>query len=329
MNRDQRVQAFIALSRYTGIEVPAEFLRRTSEHFPQAGIPRIHNLAEGIYKPANDKYAFCIWSRSAAGKDQEIYPDALKPHPEGGWTMLYSAKKGNLESAVNQSLFACMEDKVPVLAIVTSVPSTSPGGGRYRILGPAVIEHFDPASRTFQLRGATDFVASQIGKEELSEDTLLLMIRNRLILPFQAREDRKEYKTVQKAREKAFRSIILEEYKCLCAVCQSKFYLRQQNSEPLIESEAAHIIPVDHKGPDDPRNGLSLCRRHHWAFDNGLFTVTDARNIKISPALMRAERKRFDLEEYDKEPLIPPVNELCKPDEQALHWHQQNRYKKH
>ncbi|MBN1274248.1 MAG: HNH endonuclease [Candidatus Aminicenantes bacterium] len=329
MKRDQRVQAFIAFSRFTGMEVSAQFLRQTREHFPQAGISRIHNLAEGIYKPANDKYAFCIWSRSAAGKDQEIYPDILKPHPQGGWTMLYSAKKGNLGYAVNQSLFACMEDKVPVLTIVTSIPSGTSGGGRYKILGPAVIEHFDSSSRTFQLRGATDFVASQIGKEELSEDTLLLMIRNRLILPFQAREARTEYETVQKAREKAFRSIILDEYKCLCAVCQSKFYLRQQKSEPLIEAEAAHIIPVDHRGPDDPRNGLSLCKRHHWAFDNGLFTITDARSIKISPALLHAERKRFDLEEYDGEPIISPINEICKPDDQALHWHQQHKYRKY
>jgi len=65
MTSEERVRAILELSRFTGSEITSDFIRRTSDHFPAAGISRIHNLIEGIYKPANDRYALCIWSRSA------------------------------------------------------------------------------------------------------------------------------------------------------------------------------------------------------------------------------------------------------------------------
>ena len=327
MSLEERARAFLNLSRFTGVDVSSQFLRRTEEHFPQAGIPRLHNLAEGIFKPAGDSYALCIWSRSAAGQDREIYHDVFSPQSDGSWTMYYEAKAGSLDSAVNRSLFACIRDKVPLIVVVTASPSESPGGSRYKILGPAIIEGFDSATRRFFVRGCSSIVTSRIVEPENEEETIRLSIRNQLIMPFQVRERRAEYFTRRNVRNRAFRRIILEEYRCLCAVCQSKFLLRQRDDEPLIEAEAAHIISVRARGPDDPRNGLSLCRRHHWAFDKGLFTITDSSEIKVSPSVLRAERRRFDLEEYEGESLVPPAHEICRPHEEALHWHQRKKFR--
>jgi putative restriction endonuclease len=50
----------------------------------------------------------------------------------------------------------------------------------------------------------------------------------------------------------------------VCAVCDVA------NAKIL---EAAHIIPVDESGTDDPRNGLPLCRNHHYAFDESMFKI--------------------------------------------------------
>jgi hypothetical protein len=326
MNLEQRAQAFLMLSKFTGVNVTSDFLRNTYKHYPQAGIPRIHNLAEGIFKPAHDKYAFCLWSRSAAGKDREIYSDYLRPNKDGTWTMMYAAKRGDLQSASNKSLFACMADKVPVLIVVTARPSGSLGGARYKIIGPAMIESFDPISSRFFLRGCSEHIIDQIGKYKNTYEQELYALRNRLILPFQVCELRRSQQVYREIREKAFREIILDEYRCQCVVCQSKFLLKQEGDEDLVEAEAAHIIPVSRNGPDDPRNGLSFCRRHHWAYDQGLFTVTDSKAIKISPSVLRAERRRFDLEEYEGEPLVGPVSESCRPAEEALHWHQKIKF---
>lgn len=322
MNIEKRVNALMMLAKFTGLEVTSQFLRKTGEHYPQAGIPIIHNLAEGIFKPADDGYAFCIWSRSASGMDREIYPDLFQPQEDGSWTMMYSAKQGNLDSAANRSLFSCMQDKVPVLVIVTSRSGGYPGGARYKIIGPAIIENFDAPSRRFMIRGCSDTVFEQASNYRGPYETALYTIRNGLILPFQIKEPRLKYQVAHFERERAFRAIVLEEYKSQCAVCQSKFLLKQGEKEDLVEAEAAHIVPVNELGPDDPRNGLSFCRRHHWAFDSGLFTLTDSKTVKLSPAVLRAERRRFDLEEYEGQSLVGPSSEVCRPAEEALHWHQ-------
>jgi len=328
MDSEKRIRAILELSRFTGNDLTSQFIRNTKEHFPKAGIPRIHNLIEGIYKPAGDRYALCIWSRSAAGKDEEIYQDALKFQNDGTWLMSYEAKEGDLTSGVNRSLFSCMQDKVPVLVIVTSRPSSSYSHALYRLLGPAMIEDFNPTTRRFRLRGSSPLISEQLTQQNEELESFKLQMRNRLITPFQLHENRSLYKSSQNVRDKAFRQIILDEYRSLCTVCQSKFLLRQEDSETLIEADAAHIISVKYKGPDDPRNGLSLCKRHHWAFDNGLFTVTDALRIKVSPAVQRAERRRFDLEEYEGESLVPPSSEICRPHMDAIHWHQKRVFRR-
>jgi HNH endonuclease len=328
MTPDQRARAFLLLSRFTGAEVTSQFLRATRDHFPAAGLPTLHSLAQGIFKPAGDRYTLCVWSRSAAGGDTEVYPDVFHMQPDGSWAMEYAAMTGPLDSATNRSLFACMKDKVPLMVIVTSRRSGLPGGARYRILGPAILEDFDPSTRRFSLRGCTDLVAERSSPREHIEDAAVISLRNQLVCEFQVRESRPRQQAYRDQRNRAFRRIILDEYRCLCAVCQSKFLLREPGQNDLVEAEAAHIISVNNQGPDDPRNGISLCKRHHWAFDNGLFTVTDALAINVSPAVKRAERRRFDLEEYDGEQLVPPTNQPCRPHERALHWHQERVFRR-
>jgi len=35
------------------------------------------------------------------------------------------------------------------------------------------------------------------------------------------------------------------------------------------------------QGSDDPRNGIALCRTHHWSFDHGLFSVDEYRKVFV------------------------------------------------
>ncbi len=326
MNAVERARAILELSKFTGVEVTADFLKNTSEHFPQAGIPRIHNLIEGIYKPARDQYAFSIFSQSAIVKEREIYPDEIKVQDDGSWTLLYSAKNVPLENEPNRSLFACMQDKVPILVLVKAVQGRH-DAARYRILGPAMVETFDPGSRRFTMRGASAPVSDHVRAYGGLESAALLEIRSRLVLPFQTKQTRETSVAYREARDIAFRKIMLDEYRGQCAVCQAKFLLRDEGKPDLIEANAAHIISVKALGPDDVRNGLSLCPRHHWALDEGLFTVTDAVTVRVSPAVLRAERRKFDLEEYDGESLVAPAHEICRPHEEAIRWHRKRIFR--
>ena len=322
MTPEQRARALLYLSQFIGTEVPAAFLQKTDEHCPPAGIPHIHSLQEGIYKPKGSPYAFCVWSRSAMGGASAVYPDELHVQGDGTWRMGYAPKDGGLESWVNRALFRVMEDKLPILVIATSRAKTAPGGSRYRILGLAMIESYEADSNLFSLRGASPATLAGFdvaGPNEL--DLARVEIREQLVLPMVIGESRTTYTSSRAVRSRAFTSIVLDEYRRQCCVCGALFFLKEEQGRALVEAQAAHIIPVNANGPDDPRNGISLCPRHHWAFDAGLFTVTDGLLVRLSPAVTRAERRKFDLEEYDGEPVSRPVRESCVPDPQALEWH--------
>ncbi len=113
--------------------------------------------------------------------------------------------------------------------------------------------------------------------------------------------------------------MLLHGYDFTCAVCGMKFRLGE-----LVEATAAHIVPKRQDGTDDPRNGLSLCRTHHWAFDAGVFTVSDKYRVDLSPAVKRAETANFGLVDMAGKPLLPPQNEALKAHPDALAWHRAN-----
>lgn len=325
---DQHARSLLALSRYTGREVGAAFLREPREHCPEVNLEVIHSLAEGIFKPAGSPYALCVWSRSAARADTEVYPDQVTTQPDGTWSMDYAMKGNDPLSATNQSLFACMRDAVPLLVIVTTRPKTAPGGARYRIFGLAIIERFDEGVHRFSLRGGALSVAAAIDPVIGPEAGVRTYLQGRVATPFvRLAEPRGQYVASRDARDRAFRDTILDTYRQQCCVCQSFFKLREPAGTSLIEAQAAHIIPVGEQGPDDPRNGLSLCPRHHWAFDAGLFTVTDGRSVRVSPAVKRAQRQHFNLEEYDGERLVGASDECFLPAPEALEWHRQHRFR--
>jgi putative restriction endonuclease len=82
-----------------------------------------------------------------------------------------------------------------------------------------------------------------------------------------------------------------------------------------------HIIPKKENGTDDPRNGITMCHTHHWAFDNGIFSLTDNGNIILSEKIYQAQVSNFSLVQMNYQPIILPVNELIRPHPDALAWH--------
>jgi hypothetical protein len=320
MTPEQRARAFLVLTRHIGREVTADFLRHADEHCPAAGVPTIHSLIEGTYKPKDSPYAFCIWSRSATRMDREIRPDNLESRPDGSWTLDFVARAGSLDSAVNRSLFACMNDRQPVLVIVTCRAKGGPGGARYRILGPALIKDFDPATRRFRLSGNIPAALGIFEKTATPVEVEEACLRQQLILPLVMGDAQPGHLTSREAREQAFRSLILKEYSDRCCVCRSQFRL-EEGGETLVEAVAAHIVPLDRDGPDDLRNGLAFCPRHRWAFRHGLFTLTEDLRVEVSPSVNRAQRHRFDLEEYKNKGILQPANPACRPDPALLEWH--------
>ena len=108
LDTEARKAIFQRIVPYLGKAVPASFLQKTAEVLP--GIDRLHNLIEGIFKPAGAKYAL-----SVASMLKNPYADRVEHNPDRSWFFHYSPKAGSLDSAVNTSLFNCMRDNEPVL----------------------------------------------------------------------------------------------------------------------------------------------------------------------------------------------------------------------
>lgn len=111
------------------------------------------------------------------------------------------------------------------------------------------------------------------GLDRTEVDREAATIRQRLAEPPRLKEglDPQTKQTKGRARSAAFAIDVKKLYGYRCAICGSG--LRTPNSKPEVQS--AHIYPKGLDGRDDERNGICLCRRHHWAFDTGWISIAD------------------------------------------------------
>ena len=97
----------------------------------------------------------------------------------------------------------------------------------------------------------------------------------------QLRDDTEEYtESRRRARDAAFTQLVREAYDTQCAICGSE----RESPDGNPEVEAAHIYPKREGGSDDVRNGIALCKLHHWAFDSGWLSLTDDHEILVEEA---------------------------------------------
>ncbi|MCY4654530.1 MAG: HNH endonuclease, partial [Dehalococcoidia bacterium] len=68
-----------------------------------------------------------------------------------------------------------------------------------------------------------------------------------------------------------FRAAVRSAYKSTCAVCGKHLPATAKNRMPGVD--AAHILPWAEYDLDHISNGISLCKNHHWAFDEGLIRI--------------------------------------------------------
>lgn len=100
-----------------------------------------------------------------------------------------------------------------------------------------------------------------------------------------------------------------------CAVCG--IGTRARPSGAIVD--AVHILPFAQFHNDDPRNGISLCKNHHWGFDRGWFGVDDGFKLIASPRVVSASKY---IEQGSHVRL--PADRQYAPALEALMWHREN-----
>ncbi|MDE0084298.1 MAG: HNH endonuclease [Candidatus Poribacteria bacterium] len=121
----------------------------------------------------------------------------------------------------------------------------------------------------------------------------------------------------KKIREHGFRRTIMRIYDYTCAVC--KLQILTLNGESV--TEAAHIIPFNRSNNDDVRNGISLCKLHHWAFDRYLFSVDESYIITVSDLMTEKGPTEWKLTTLNGKGILLPKLEELYPAQEALAWH--------
>ena len=80
-----------------------------------------------------------------------------------------------------------------------------------------------------------------------------------------------------RVRSSSFRTTVRKDYGYSCAVCGKQRYTKYRNPEV----ESAHIYPLEKDGSNSYRNGIALCKLHHWGFEHGLFSLADDYTIIV------------------------------------------------
>lgn len=306
-----RLRIFRTLVPHFGKVLPASFFQKTFTSVP--GVERVHHLIEGIYKPA-----WSIYPLSIASMLKSPYSDEVHFNPDRTWWIQYSPKTGGIGIAVNAGLVRCMTDRQPVLVLRQVSNKASSEGACHRLLGLGFVEHFDAGKALFRIRGLEWAEVATLLGMSLSDDLLETALRLESLeqwVPFVA-EDRAIYQVSRQKRDAAFSEIVLDNYSYTCAVSGQRFH-----SANHAEADGAHIIGKEVRGTDDPRNGVALAKSVHWAFDRGVFTISDQYEVVINPEAKAASIANFPLLEMDRRRIQLPKDTYYWPHPEALAWH--------
>lgn len=122
-------------------------------------------------------------------------------------------------------------------------------------------------------------------------------------------------------RDRAFARQVKSAYAGRCAITG----LELRNGGGRAEVEAAHIIPVEERGPDVVSNGLALSGTVHWMFDRGLVSVDDDRRILVAQdSVAKDLANRLFVPDGR---LILPSDPSKAPHPNYLKWHREHRFK--
>jgi hypothetical protein len=150
---------------------------------------------------------------------------------------------------------------------------------------------------------ATQRKIKQVKREIASEQTK----------PFSLVGSTKTYTSTieKKIRTRAFTEAVREAYNFACAVCGLKY----DSPSGKWEVQAAHVYPKELFGIDDVRNGLALCRTHHWAFDQFAFTIDTSYKLLWHPNAKGTSM-------YKEGSIALPIDQRMWPNQdEALAWH--------
>lgn len=208
------------------------------------------DLQRGIRKPAVLDAALSFRTVYRSEGAERPYEDAVGP--DG--LIRYKYRGVDPDHSENRALRTAMERKLPLIWFF------GVGPGSYLPTFPVYIVGEEPDKLQFVIDAVTHgAIEPQTALEETLKRYITVETRRRLHQPI-------------------FRATVMRAYKSRCAVCALG------HSQLL---DAAHIVPDrDEGGVAAIRNGLSLCKIHHAAFDSHILGVRPDYVVEIRSDLL-------------------------------------------
>lgn len=213
---------------------------------------------QGIFKPRILRQApLSITTSPESPYDDGFGPDNLLRYRYRGTDPMH---------ADNRRLRLAMEQRLPLIYFHGIVP------GKYLAAWPVFVVADHPESLAFSI--AVD-EAQHVG------NALTGSMEDSPLVSDTWESARRAYATRTtrvRIHQRAFRERVLEAYRRQCAFC------RLRHEELL---DAAHIVPdSEPEGEAAVRNGLSLCKLHHAAFDRHFLGLRTDLVIEVRPDIL-------------------------------------------
>lgn len=141
--------------------------------------------------------------------------------------------------------------------------------------------------------------------------------------PYQLEQERERASSLTSRilRDRVFRKVVLRAYDERCAVTGLKLI----NGNGRAEVAAAHIRPVEARGPDIVSNGIALSGTAHWMFDRGLISLADDLEILVSRQVNDLDGVRALINRNGR--ATEPARASDRPHPHFLQWHRAHCFK--
>lgn len=148
------------------------------------------------------------------------------------------------------------------------------------------------------------------------QSELLVMAANDFILDHTNKET-KVRQTKTAVRDDAFSRTVRNTYNFTCAVCRGRIVTPKKRT--IVDG--AHILQRSEYNNDDPRNGLALCKSHHWMYDEYMISIKPDYTLILSNWLKSSQNQIGDFWDLNESNILLPNNSSLYPATEALEIH--------
>jgi putative restriction endonuclease len=160
---------------------------------------------------------------------------------------------------------------------------------------------------------------------QVNQDLIKLAEKEVEISPNRPNFDREPRFYLRKSlvRNAIFRKAVVEAYDYRCALCRLK--VMKNITRSIVDG--SHIKPFSKFYDNQINNGISLCKNHHWAFDQGWFAIDDNYRIIVADDLEEESPNARCMKDFHSETILLPASDQDLPRLESLEWHRLNVFR--